>query len=93
MSRCKLSSACRLRIRRREQKLTTVDSASQTERISLIKVALMNKVGKDALKHYDLGPEDSEGAKPTDSTNANTIATNVNNPTQADTNDEEGLHL
>lgn len=71
-------------------------SASQTERIALIKVALMNKVGKDALKHYDLGPEDSEGPKQRCSANATRLETNrgtIHDPSQSDTNDEGGLHL
>ncbi|KAK4686434.1 hypothetical protein P7C73_g3689, partial [Tremellales sp. Uapishka_1] len=36
---------------------------SQRERIMLIKIALMNKVGKEGLEHYGLGIEDEGGGE------------------------------
>lgn len=71
---------------RNDSVLTTDDSASQTERIALIKIALMNKVGKDALKHYDLGPEEKE------SSNMNG-ASNGTDRAQTEAIGDEGLHL
>ena len=71
---------------RNDSVLTTDDSASQKERIALIKIALMNKVGKDALKHYDLGPEEKEPS--------NTIrASPGSDRAQTEATGEEGLHL
>lgn len=54
----------------------------------MIRVALMNKVGKDALKHYDLVGEDKEVERI-----ASTPAGQRRSDTITPPADEGGLHL
>lgn len=55
-------------------------SASQRERITLIKVALMNKIGEGGVKHYGLDSKESGHTPPSQSARSPSSAARIEPP-------------
>ena len=71
-------------------------SASQTERIELILVALRNKIGEGGMKHYGISGRNDDSPKPVlgslDSPEENERVTNDDRDTMSSLN-EDGVYL